>query len=135
MNRHCVAIAASGQPCKAAPLLDEPYCHLHHPDHKEQTDAMRRARGQRDKKEAALVLAYNLQSLESPAGMRRLLDLATQDALSLPDAKERGRLLSYIVQTATNLYRVDAEKRLLAMEETLEGGVGNLVPFRRRTRS
>ena len=132
-RRYCIVVKTNGEPCKANPVLDAPYCHLHHPDHKEHMDGIRRARGQRDKKEASLIAAYNLQSLEAFDGLWRTLFLAQEAALSVEDPGERSLRLINIVSTGTSLKKLDIDRRLSALEATLEPrDEGDILPFRAR---
>ena len=129
-RRSCIGIKPNGEPCKAHPMTEADSCFLHHPDHKDQVDAMRRARGQRAKKEAALIVAYDLKPLDTPDGIRRVLEVAREKALSLPEGAEQCRALTYIAQVATSVYKADSEKRVASLEAVEQQAQGNLLRFR-----
>jgi hypothetical protein len=118
--RTCKARNDKGQPCAARPMRDSDYCVFHDPEHAEVVLEARRAGGQRRKKEAAVATAYDFQGLTSIEDIRRLLEVAAYDALSLNNDLGRVRALGYLAQVAcTLLEKGETEERLAAVEAAL----------------
>jgi hypothetical protein len=132
-RRTCMGTTPGGEPCRAAPGKESEYCFLHDPELVDMAQAARRAGGQRLRKEAALIVAFQLLGLDSVRGLRRLLEIATLDALANEDPASRVRQLVYIVQTATGLHKVDTDERLSAIESVqAERAVEKLIAKRLR---
>jgi hypothetical protein len=119
-RRYCVATKSDGQPCRAAPLRDAAYCFLHDPDRAEDAAKARHAGGVRRRREGTLGVVYDLQGLETVAGIRRLLEIVVDDALGLDAGIGRSRILVAVANSATKLLETaELEARL----EALEGAV------------
>lgn len=86
--------------------------------------------GLRRRKERAVSAAYEIEGLGTVAEIRRLLEIAMSDTLSLENSVAKARTLTYVAQSATKLLEVgDFEERLAA----LEAAVGpRLMPRKRR---
>src|SRR3954469_9720166 len=98
VSRTCKARNDKGQPCQAAPLRDSDYCVFHDPEHAETVAAARQAGGQRRKREATVATAYDFEGLTSINEIRRLVEVAAYDALSLDNNLGRIRALGYLAQ-------------------------------------
>lgn len=123
--RRCAADRATDrEPCRAAPLRDSLFCRLHDPAHAEEVAAARRLGGLRSSKDATLSTAYDLRELDTPQGIRRLLDIAVFDALALDNGVARIRLLIAATSTAIRLFEATEVDRRLRTLETLH------VPYR-----
>jgi hypothetical protein len=119
--RACSGIAKSGERCGAPPLIDGDFCFWHSPEHAEEAAAARKLGGQRRRRESTLAGAYDVGALDSVAGIRRVIEIVTFDALGMESASvARGRLLIAAMQTATKLLETgELEERLEAVEAAL----------------
>ena len=101
-------------------MRGERFCFWHSPDHVEEVAQARRLGGQRRKREATVSTAYDLEGLDSVAAVRRLVEIAALDALSLDNSVARIRVLLYAAQVATKVLEVGAlEERVQALEALL----------------
>jgi hypothetical protein len=81
----------------------------------------RRLGGSRRRKEATIAVAYDVQGLGSIAEIRRLVEVAVIDVLSLENSVARARAIAYLAHIATKLLEVgEHEERLARIEQTLE---------------
>jgi len=104
-------------------LRDEPYCFWHSPDHSAEAAEARRLGGLRRRREKTLSGAYDFAGLESIESIRRILEIATLDALGLDNSIARARVLIAAAMAATNLLKVgEFEERLTALEAALGQG-------------
>jgi hypothetical protein len=111
-----------GQLCRAAPLIDQEYCFWHSPEHAEEAAEARRLGGFRKRREAAVIGAYNLEGLETVAGLRRLLEIAVVDTLGLDNSVSRSRTLTYQVMVAAKLLETgEMEQRIALLEAAVNG--------------
>ena len=77
--------------------------------------------GQRRRREGAVSGAYDLEGLDSVEGLRRLLEVAATDALSLDNSVARVRALIAVVQTGAKLLEVgELEDRVAVLEHITE---------------
>ena len=117
VNRHCQHPMPDGSFCRAAPLREGKYCLFHSPDHAKEADEARRLGGLRRRREVAVAGAYDFQGLSTVTDIRRLLEVATLDTLSLENSVARARTLAYLAQTALKLLEIgEIEERLRALE-------------------
>jgi hypothetical protein len=120
VSRTCKARNDKGRPCQAAPLRDSDYCVFHDPEHAETVAAARQAGGQRRRREATVATAYDFEGLTTISEIRRLVEVAAYDALSLDNNLGRVRALGYLAQVATGLLeKGEMEDRLAALEAAL----------------
>ncbi|MCZ7661875.1 MAG: hypothetical protein M5U22_02490 [Thermoleophilia bacterium] len=109
-----------GEPCRATALRDEPFCFFHSPTHQEEAAAARKLGGQRRRKEQTVAGAFDFAGLSTVADIRRLVEIAAFDVLSLESSLSRARTLAYLAQTAVKLLQAgEMEERLLALEEAV----------------
>ena len=93
---------------------------MHSPEHAEEVAEARRLGGLRRRKEKAVSGAYDFEGLGSILRIRRLLEVAILDTLSLENSVARSRTLAYLAQVAVNLLeKGELESRLAAMEGAL----------------
>ena len=124
-RRYCAATTSDGQPCRAAPLRDSTLCFLHDPNRAEDAAKAQHAGGVRRRREGTLGVVYDLQGLETAAGIRRVLEIALDDALGLEAGIGRSRILIAVANSAMKLLETaDFEARL----DALEGAVRLLQP-------
>ena len=125
-RRYCAATKSDGQPCRAAPLRDGTLCFLHAPDRAEDAAKAQHAGGIRRRREGTLGVVYDLQGLETAAGIRRVLEIALDDALGLDPGIGRSRILVAVANAAMKLLdTAEHEARIEALEgavRLLQGG-------------
>lgn len=118
--RACGFSKEDGETCGAAPVHDSDFCFWHSPEHAEEAAEARRLGGLRRRKEKAVSDAYDFEGLESVANIRRLLEVAVLDTLSLENSVARSRTLAYLAQVSVNLLeKGELEERLAAVEGAL----------------
>ena len=127
--RTCAAQNAGKQPCKQPPLLDSALCFWHDPAHEDEAKEARRVGGQRRRRERIVSGAFDFEGLDSIPKIRRLLDIAATDALSLEGSVAKIRaLISLAVAAARLLETGELEERLEAIESLL----GDRLPINQR---
>jgi hypothetical protein len=115
--RACKGLKEDGGHCQAPPLLDGDFCLMHSPEHAEEMAEARRLGGLRRRREKAVSGAYDFEGLADVGQVRRLLEIAALDTLSLENSVARSRTLAYLAQAALKALEVgEFEERL----ETLE---------------
>jgi hypothetical protein len=120
-KRACSAITAGGQQCNAVPLRDGTFCLWHDPAHADEVAEGRRLGGLRRRRETAVLGAYDFEGLGTVAQIRRLVEVAAIDVLSLENSVARARAIAYLAQIAAKLLEVgELEDRLGRIEQTLE---------------
>src|SRR2546426_7363196 len=102
-RRTCKATRADGQPCGMAPQVDSPYCWTHDPANAKEADEARRLGGLRRRKEGTVAGAYDYQGLATVPDIRRSLEIAMTDALSLDNTIARVRAIGYLAGQAKAL--------------------------------
>ncbi len=122
MTRHCQQRLKDGTFCRAAPLKDGDFCWFHDPEHKQEVAEARRLGGLRRRREVAVAGAFDFGGLSTVADIRRLLEVAVLDTLSLENSVARARTLAYLAQTALKaLELADLEERLAVLEAAVTG--------------
>ena len=109
--RTCCFRKENGSPCQAAPLRDGDYCLMHSPDHAEETAEARRLGGLRRRKERTVAGAYEFEGLQTVGHIRRLVEVAVVDTLSLENSIARSRALAYLAQVSVGLRRRASMRR------------------------
>lgn len=113
----CTSTTADGRRCRAAPLRGETECFMHSPERADEAAAARRLGGIRRKREKTLAGAYELTGLDTVESIRRLVMIATFDALALDNSIARARVLLSAALAAAKLLEVgDLEVRLELLE-------------------
>jgi hypothetical protein len=101
-------------------MLDSPFCFWHSPDHAEEAAQARRLGGQRRRRESTLAGAYDVEGLGTVVEIRRIVEIATFDALGLDNSVQRGRLLIAAALAAAKLLEVgELSDRLDRVEDVL----------------
>jgi hypothetical protein len=122
-RRSCAAVRAEGRACGAGPQLDRAFCFVHDPERAAEAAEARTLGGLRRRREGTIATAYDLEGLDHTAGIRRVLDIAVADTLSLDNGIARNRTLIAGAASATRLLVVgDFEARLEALEAALPSG-------------
>jgi uncharacterized small protein (DUF1192 family) len=118
--RTCRQVREDGSPCRSAPMRGEDFCFWHSPAHTEEADEARRLGGLRRRRERTVAGAYEFAGLGTVADIRRLVEVAVIDSLSLENSVARSRTLAYLAQTALRCLEVgEMEERLAALEAGL----------------
>ena len=119
-TRSCKYRKDDGQPCRAPPLQDSDFCLFHSPEHAKETAEARRLGGLRRRREKTVSGAYDFEGLDDVPKIRRLLEIAVLDTLSLENSVARSRTLAYLAQVALKTLEVgEFEARLEALEATM----------------
>ncbi len=93
---------------------------MHSPEHAQEVQEARRLGGLRRKREVAVAGAYDFEGLETVAGIRRLIQVAVLDTLSMENSISRSRTLAYLAQVALHTLEVgNLEERIAALEEAV----------------
>jgi hypothetical protein len=94
---------------------------MHDPAHADEVAEGRRLGGLRRRREATVSGAYDFEGLATVAAIRRLLEVAVVDTLSLENSIARARTLAYLGLTATKLLDAgELEERVAQLEAALE---------------
>jgi uncharacterized small protein (DUF1192 family) len=127
-SRACKALKDDGSRCQAPPLLDGDFCLMHSPEHADEVAEARRLGGLRRRREKTVSGAYDFEGLADVGQVRRLLEIAVLDTLSLENSVARSRTLAYLAQVALKALevgelaeRIDALERLVAPRLKKEG--------------
>lgn len=115
--RTCRYVREDGSPCRSAPMKEGDYCFWHSPAHAEEAEEARRLGGLRRRKERTVAGAYEFAGLATVPDIRRLLEVATVDTLSLENSVARSRTLAYLAQTALKCLEAGELEERLAMLE------------------
>ena len=98
-------------------MQDAPYCFWHNPETQQEAVEARRLGGLRRRREATVAGAYAFEGLASVGHIRRLLEVAVTDTLSLENSIARSRTLAYLAQVAVKTLETgELEHRLAAIE-------------------
>ena len=120
MKRRCTSKRANGEQCMAPPLRDGNHCFLHSPEHAEEVAEARRLGGLRRRREVAVSGAYDFIGLETVSGIRRIMEIAVLDTLSMDSSIPRNRALVYFAQIALKALETgELEERIEALESAV----------------
>src|SRR4030042_79509 len=115
--RACKALREDGGRCQSPPLLDGGFCLTPSPEHAEERAEARRLGGLRRRREKAVSGAYDFEGLADVGQVRRLLEVAALDTLSLENSVARSRTLAYLAQVALKALEVgELAERIEALE-------------------
>ena len=121
VGRRCTFTLANGRPCRAAPLREEPFFFWHSPGNEEEAAEARRLGGLRRRREKAVSGAYDFAGLGSVEAIRRILEIATIDALGLENSIVRSRTLISAAMAAAKLLETGELEARIAILETAIG--------------
>jgi len=125
MSRSCTYELADGRRCRATPLRDGPACFWHAPEKEEEVAEARRLGGLRRRREKTVAGAYDFAGLGTIESIRRILEIATIDALGLENSIVRARVLISAALAAAKLLETgELEDRLAAVEAAIGAGRG-----------
>ena len=113
-----------------APLSDSEFCWAHDPEHQDEAAAARRAGGQVKKKQGTLALAYDLNGVETIPDIRRWVELAMFETLSLDNTVIRNRVILSGAQIAAKLHETgELADRVGALEAIVKRQGEGPAPF------
>jgi hypothetical protein len=116
----CAGQTPDGRRCRSWPIRDESYCLWHSPEREEEAAEARRLGGLRRRREKAVAGAYDFGGLDSVPSIRRILVVATIDALGLDNSIARSRtLISAAVAAAKLLETGELEERVEVLEQAM----------------
>jgi hypothetical protein len=116
----CESANSAGGSCRAAPLHGGTLCFWHDPQSAAEAAAARRLGGQRRRHEQITAGAYDIEALETPDDVRRVIEIAVIETLGLPNAVPRNRTLLWSSAVFLKFLEVGhLEERLQAVEATL----------------
>src|SRR2546422_11225609 len=119
-RRTCSFTMPDGRLCRAGPQIDRLYCFPHDPERAADAAEARRLGGLRRRKEGTLAVAYDLPSLDTVEGIRRIFEIVRADLLGLDNSIGRARALIAAGSAATKLLMVgDYEERIPTLEAAL----------------
>ncbi len=122
VRRQCAFQLPGGKPCRAAPLLDSEFCFMHSPERVKERQDARRLGGLRRRRESTISVAYQFESLSNLDGIRRVVEVAIIDTLSLDNGVARNRALASLALVALKTLEVgNLEERIAALEELTRG--------------
>jgi hypothetical protein len=99
----CAHTFTDGRACQANPMRSGRFCFFHSPDSSDEAAEARRLGGLRRRREKTVANAYEVAGLETVEDIRRVLESAVLDALSLDNTPARGRLLIAVATAAARL--------------------------------
>jgi hypothetical protein len=123
--RLCTFIKGNGQRCRADPMTDSAYCFWHAPEHAAEVSEAGRLGGLRAKREHTVAGAFQFDGVQSVPAIRRLVEVAIIDTLSLENSLSRNRTLAYLAMVALKLLEVgELEDRVATLEAAVHGQPG-----------
>jgi hypothetical protein len=101
---------------------------MHSPEHAKEVQDARRLGGLHRKREATLFAAYDLQPLNSLAGIQRLIEVIMTDTVGMESGIARNRLLISLVLAALDALKTsDLEQRVITLERTISSNSKQLA--------
>jgi len=129
VGRGCGFELPSGRLCQATAMRDSPRCFWHAPDREEDAAEARRLGGLRRRRERTVSGAYDFTGLGSIESIRRILEIATLDALGLENSVARARVLIAAALAATKLLETgELADRLAVLEAAVRAGGATVGP-------
>jgi hypothetical protein len=100
-----------------APQTDSPYCWAHDPANAEAAAEARKLGGIRRRREGTVAGAFAFEGLTNVSQLRRLLEIAAFDALSLENSVARVRAIIALVLAGAKLLETgELEERIATLE-------------------
>jgi hypothetical protein len=113
----CTALRNDGRPCRATPLIDEPFCFWHAPQTVEEAAEARRLGGLHRRKKKSVAAIFGFGGLRTIADNQALLETAAIETLAIENSINRNRTLATFVATAAKLIELgDLADRVAALE-------------------
>jgi len=122
VGQNCQFVKTNGQRCGAPPLRDGTFCFWHSPEKAEDVAEAQRLGGMRRKREKTVAVAYEVDGLRDVDQLRRILEIALVDTLSLDNGVPRNRTLIALVMTGLKAMETgELEDRVAALEAAVRG--------------
>jgi len=113
----CTALRNDGRPCRATPLIDEPFCFWHAPQTAEEAAESRRLGGLHRRKKKSVAAIYGFAGLRTISDSQTLLETAAIETLAIENSINRNRTLATFVATAAKLIELgELADRVAALE-------------------
>ena len=113
----CTALRNDGRPCRATPLIDEPFCFWHAPQTAEEAAEARRLGGLHRRKKKSVAAIYGFAGLRTISDSQTLLETAAIETLAIENSINRNRTLATFVATAAKLIELgELADRVAALE-------------------
>ena len=123
VRRRCAFEKADGRLCGAPPGRESGLCFWHDPGKAEDLAEAQRLGGIRRKRERTIAAAYEFKGLASIEDIRRLLEIAATDALSLDLSIAKVRAVIAVASAAAKLLETgELEERIAALEDATRSG-------------
>jgi hypothetical protein len=120
-GRLCSGTTSRGEPCNATPRGDTGLCLWHDPALTEEANAARRLGGQKRRREATVLAAFDLEGLANVGQIQRIVEIVVTDLLGMENSIARARSLLSAAQVAAKLLETgEFEERLAQLESVLE---------------
>src|SRR5258708_39644997 len=103
VGRACTAARTDGRPCRATPMVDEPYCFWHWPDTAEEAAEARRLGGFHRRKKKSVAAIYGFGGLRTIGDLQTLLETAVIETLAIENSIGRNRALAGMAATGAKL--------------------------------
>ncbi len=129
MVTKCAGRQRDGRRCGAWPMKGEDFCLWHSPAHEAEAAEARRLGGLRRRREKTVAGAYELEGLASIGDIRRIIEIATLDALGLENSVARSRLLIQAALAAARLLEDGELEARLARLEAVLASAGLATPI------
>jgi hypothetical protein len=121
----CAGELPDGSRCRSWPIRGESFCLWHSPDREDEAAEARRLGGLRRRREKTISGAYDFAGLDTVQSIRRLLEIASIDALGLENSIVRARVLISAGLAAAKLLETgELEARIATLETAI--GVGRV---------
>jgi hypothetical protein len=132
LSRICTFVKQGGDRCRNAPMPDDEFCFWHSPAHAVEAAEARRLGGLNRKKENTLQGVYDIEALDSVAGIRRILELAIYGAMATENSLNRSRVLIAGAMAAAKLLETgELASQIEAIRTVLEPRQQKPEPKRR----
>jgi hypothetical protein len=119
--RLCSATTSRGEPCNATPRGESGLCLWHDPALVDEANAARRLGGQKRRREATVLAAFDLEGLANVGQIQRIVEIVVTDLLGMENSIARARSLLSAAQVAAKLLEPgEFEERLPQLESVLE---------------
>lgn len=121
LGRACTYLMASGRPCRATPLRDEPFCFWHSPGTAEEAAEARRIGGLHRRKKKTVGAIYGFHGLRTIEDLQTLLETVTVETLALENTIARNRAIGGFLSVGAKLIEVGELEARLAVLEAARG--------------
>ena len=119
----CTALRRDGRPCRATPMIDEPFCFWHAPETAEDAAEARRAGGLHRRKKRTVATVYGLHGLRTIEDLQATLETVTIETFALENSIARNRAIAGMLATGVKLVETgELAERIAALEAARRPG-------------